>query len=198
MTPRQYISWSSLSLFERSPEQWAEVYLYGKQVPVNRGMAYGRTMADGLENGEATGDPVLDLMIAQLPKFELMDKPLEAEMPCGNRKIKILAKPDTMKEDLSAFWEYKTGQAPWSQSKVDSFGQITFYNTAMYLKTGKNDREMGLVHVQTVKGEAERIQPTGEIFTYRTKRSMSDTLKMMVRIKNAWEGMEKLTESELL
>jgi len=174
--------------------------LYHKKVPVNRGMAYGRIMAEGLEEGEATGDPLLDLMIAAIPKYGIMDKPIYAELKRsrGEEPIKLLAKPDSREEDYSGFWEYKTGQEPWSQSKVDRFGQITFYNTVMYLITGKVDRKMGLVHVKTRKDEAGRIEPTGDIFTYKTHRTMQDTLNMMVRMKKAWEGMERLSEQELL
>ena len=63
LTPRKYLSWSSMDLLERDEEKWKQVYLFGEQKRINRGMAFGTQMAEGLENGEATGDPVLDLIM---------------------------------------------------------------------------------------------------------------------------------------
>src|SRR4030042_4096635 len=107
MTPRQYLSWSAMDLFERSIERWKEVYLYDQKMKINSGMAFGSLMAAGLEYGEATGDAVLDLLIEKLPKFEIMDKAVECQLNTGRGKepIPILIKPDTMKEDMTAFKE---------------------------------------------------------------------------------------------
>jgi hypothetical protein len=169
-------------------------------MPVNRGMAFGRGMAEGLEHGEATGDPVLDLVMERIPRFEIMDKPLEAELKTGRgqRPIPLLAKPDTMRADMSAFKEYKTGQEPWSKHKVDGFGQITFYAIAMFCRTGKIPHDIELVHVETTKGEYGRIEATGTIHRYMTVRNMSQILNFMVRMKRVWEGIAKVTEEELL
>lgn len=76
ITPRQYLSFSQLAKFEMSPEKYAEEYIYGQKGRTSRNMAYGSQMADGLENGEASGDPLLDLMMARLPKFDRMDMPV--------------------------------------------------------------------------------------------------------------------------
>ena len=224
MTPRPYLSWSSMDLLERDEKKWIQVYLYGEKNMINRGMAYGKQMADGLENDEATGDTILDLVIAKLPKFEIMDKILTDEkgkeieyfdrtsgkmilvkvpvLKCGKEKIPIIVKCDTMKVDMSAFKEYKTGQEPWSKKKVDDSGQITFYATGGFLKTGKIASDIELVHIQTAKqGDGQldaRIGATGEINRHPTRRTMGQILNMMVRMKKAWERMEKLTAEELL
>ena len=80
MTPRPYLSFSQMTLFERSPELYAEQYLYGKKQRVSRNMAYGSQFAEGLEKDEFSGDPLLDMMMAKIPKFELMDKEMRAEL----------------------------------------------------------------------------------------------------------------------
>ena len=56
----------------------------------------------------------------------------------GKELIPILARPDSIKDDMAGFKEYKTGQTAWNKKKVDELGQITFYATAIWLKTGKN------------------------------------------------------------
>jgi len=214
-----------MNLFENNVESWKKIYLYGGKIPVNRGMAYGRKMADGLENDEITGDAVLDLVMEQIPKFEIMDKIVEDKngisieiknysngknevhllpvLKNGKQfEVPLLAKPDTMKKDLSAFKEYKTGQEPWTRKKVDEFGQITFYATAMFIISGKIPHDIELVHIATqkeVKGCLDsKIEATGLIYRYPTKRNTSQVLNMMVRMKRAWEGMIKVTAEEML
>lgn len=204
MTPRDYLSWSSLDLFEKSVESWKDRYLFGKKAFVNRGMAYGKAMAEGLEHDRLTGDMEMDLIMERLPKFEVMDKEFRAETKARDSKkvITMLCKPDTMKADMSAFKEYKTGQGGWSQAKVDSAGQITFYATGMYLRTGRIPSDIELVHVLTEKDpEAAlegKIRATGEIRRYRTRRDMLQILAMIARIRKAWDGIEKTCEEALL
>ena len=187
-----------MTLFEMSPEKYADQYLFGKKQRINRNMAYGSLLADGLEAGESTGDPLLDLMMARLPKFELMDKSFEADLPNGKETIKILAKPDTAQADYTAFAEYKTSVRKWTQKMVDESGQITFYATAMWLKTGKIPQDIELVDVVVGYEPDGRIQPTGDILRFPTKRTMVDMIKMTGRMKRAWTGIKALCEKELL
>lgn len=202
MTPREYLSWSSMDLLERDEKKWIEQYIYGQKNRINRGMAFGKIMADSLETSEASGDIMLDLTIERIPKFEIMDQPFTAELKVGKKIIHIHCRPDTMKSDMSAFKEYKTGQESWSQKKVDNHGQITFYTTGMFLKTGKIPQDIELVHIETekeYKGALDsKLRATGEIKRYKTVRTMSQVLNMMVRMKKAWEKIEKITEQELL
>lgn len=194
MTPQGYISWSQLTLWESSPERYKEKYLYGKKTPVNRGMAFGKKMADGLEHDELTGDMALDLMMAQIPKFEIMDQEFRAEIKNGKDTIFILAKPDTMRKDMTAFKEYKTGVARWTRKKVDECGQITFYAMAMWLESGKIPQDIELVDIATKMSLDGKIEVTGDIYRHPTKRTMADILKMMVRAKKCWAGINKLME----
>ena len=198
LTPRPYLSFSQMTLFEMSPEKYADQYLFGKKQRINRNMAYGSMLADGLEAGESTGDPLLDLMMAKIHKFELMDKPFEAKLPNGKEIINILAKPDTAKSDYTAFKEFKTSVRPWSQKMADESGQITFYATAIWLKTGKIPQDIELVDVVVGYEPDGRLQPTGDIWRFPTKRTMVDVIKMTSRMKRAWAGIKSLCEKELL
>ena len=191
-----------MDLLERSEEKWIEQYIYGKRNRINRGMAFGKVMADSLENDEASGNILLDLVIERIPKFEIRDVPFTAELKTGKKIINIHCRPDSMKKDMSAFKEYKTGQAGWTQKKVDEHGQITFYATGMYLKTGKIPHDIELVHIVTEKEDEgvpnSKLRATGEIKRYKTVRTMSQVLNMIIRMKRAWDKIEKITERELL
>lgn len=196
-TPRPYLSFSQMAMFEMSPTKYADHYIYGRKQRISRNMAYGSLLADGLEHEEATGDPVLDIMMARIPKFELMDKPLEAELKNGKEIIKILAKPDTAKADYTAFKEYKTSVRKWTQKMADDSGQISFYATAIYLKYGFIPEDIELVNVQVEYLPDGTIQPNGELIRFKTRRTMIDIIKMTARMKKAWSGIKQLCESEL-
>lgn len=187
-----------MALFEMSPEKYAQQYIYDQKPKANRNMAYGSLMANGLELDEATGDPLLDLMMSKIPKFELMDVSFEAELKDGKEVIRILAKPDTSKVDLSAFKEYKTSTRKWTQRMADESGQVTFYATAAWLKTGKIPSDIELVNVPVEYDENNALTPTGELIRLPTKRTMTDIIKMTTRMRKAWHGIKSLSEKELL
>lgn len=218
MTPRAYLSFSQMTLFERSPELYAEQYLYGKKQRISRNIRLGSDVADSLQNGEDTGDPLLDFIISRLPKFELMD--MAVEDPSGvwitfkrnNKEVRacvpvlkdkkfsipILALPDTAKSDYTAFKEYKTSVRKWTQKMVDDSGQITFYATAVWLAKKIVPEDIELVCAETAYNPDGSLSPTGEMWRYPTRRSMVDVIRMTGRMKKAWVGINKLCESELL
>lgn len=215
--PRPYISFSQMSTFEMSPDRFVEQYFEGKKQRISRNMAYGSLLAEGLENEEATGDPLLDLMMAKLPKFERMDMHIEDKkgvkieqsrhgktkmiyIPVLENKgddIPLLALPDSAKKDYTAFLEYKTSVRKWTQKMVDESGQLTFYATAIWLAKGFIPANIELVNVQVAYQEDGSLQPTGDIWRFPTKRTMVDVIKMTSRIKKAWAGIKELGEKTL-
>ncbi len=205
-----------MTMFEMSPEKYADQYLFGKKQRISRNMSYGSMFADSLESGEASGDPLLDFMASSVPKFERMDLPVESgqgtlvqnprnrEMYCvpvlPNKPegIPLLALPDSAKEDYSAFIEYKTSVREWTQKMADDSGQITFYATAMWLVTGKIPKDIELVNVPVKYASDSSLTPQGTIVRLKTERTMVDIIKMVSRIKKCWSGIIALCESELL
>lgn len=205
-----------MTLFEMNPELYIQKYIYGKSFKPNRAMGYGKMMAEGLETDEATGDMVLDMMMSRLPKFELMDKVVEMPggvevydpndkktytvpfLQNGKEKIPLLAKPDSMKTDLSAIKEYKLSGRKWTDKMVHESGQITFYATAIWLITGKIPQDMELVVVRTKKTEGGNLIASGELWRCATQRKTIDIIKMTSRIKKAWAGIQELCEKEVL
>ena len=198
ITPRPYISFSSMALFEKSPEQWANIYLRDYPQYTNKNMRYGSLMADSLEKNELSGDPALDLMIENIPKFELMDKPIEANLKNGKDIIIVLAKPDTTKADYTAFKEFKTSLKKWTQKMADDSNQITFYATTIWLKTNKIPQDIELVNVQVKYTKNGELTPTGELIRIPTTRTMVDIIKMIARIRKNWTLIQQFCEKELL
>jgi len=198
ITPRPYISWSQLSLFETSPESYKRAYMHGKRMYINPGMALGKKVATALETGDDTGDPITDLVIAQLPKLDVMEKEIRATIEVGGYKIPLLGKMDTAKNDLSEFKEYKTGTTPWDQKMADKHGQITFYCVIIQALTNRIPKRIELVHAVTKMTPQGQPQLTGEINRFLTTRGTKDILWAKIRMKKAWIGINKLFEDELI
>lgn len=207
-----------MTTWEMSPKKFVEQYLHGKKMRVSRNMAYGSKFAQGLEDEEFTGDPLLDIMIAKMPILDIQDKPIQCdngikvlfeqrggkqivEVPFvtdGKEKIPLLAVPDTAAKDYRAFKEDKTSVRKWTQKMADESGQITFYVTAIYLGYGFICEDIELINVPVAYQEDGSLQPTGELIRYKTTRNMVDIIKMTKRIKKAWKGIGELCQQELL
>jgi len=223
LRPRPYLSYSQMVEFETSPEKYVEKYIYGQRQRISRNIAYGKKLADGLEVGEATGDPLLDLVASRMPKFERMDMPVEFFAPVteynkfreivfertgdiyhipvlenSGDDIPLLAVPDTAKRDYSAFKEYKTSVVKWTQRKADESRQITFYATAMWLVTGKIPQDIELINAELQYNPDGSLSPTGNIYRFQTKRTLIDIMKLTKQIRTVWKGIKELCEKELL
>src|SRR3990167_3799267 len=132
MHPRPHLSYSQLMLWEKNPELFKEKYLEGRVLGTNRGQSLGKEIAEALENDTETGDIVKDLVLAQIPSYELRDKEIRMMLlglvTSRGRKtdedVPLLIKPDSCKADHSAFLEVKTGlQGTWNQGKVNKDDQ---------------------------------------------------------------------------
>lgn len=198
-----YLNRGQMLEIERSEEAYLKRYgIDGRPLGINRGMALGSTIANALEKDEETGNAMKDFVVAMLPKYEIRDKMFYIDMKIGKEIIPIRIQPDSLKDDMSAFYEYKTGaEKSWTQKKVDEDDQITFYATGIYIKTKKIPRcELIWAPTRKVVGEdgIERPELTGEIVRFQTIRRMSHILKMMGRMRNAWTKIGELTEREII
>ena len=198
MRPRPHLSWSSMIILEQSEETWIDIYLGDRKMPINRGRALGKEVADALESGDDTGDVVKDLVMAGIPKFDLMDHKFSVSIMVDKEEIPLLAKIDTAKKNMSAFKEYKTGATKWDQKKVDQSGQISFYTVVLHALAGKIPKDIELVWALSEKDENDRVELTGEIRRFKTIRTLADILQMKVRMRKAWRRMGELAEEALL
>lgn len=191
-------------MWERDPSGYARKYFHGEKSRTNRGQALGKRVADSLETGEETGDAVIDVVIAQMPKYEIRDKEVLVDTKIlGVGFPPMLLKMDSLKHDLTAFYEYKTyGETSvWTQNRVDKDDQMTFYFTGIYIKTGKIPKGE-LIAAPTEKRTdpdgMERPYLTGEIKRFPTTRTLSDIIRMQARISKAWKEIGDAMTAEVL
>ncbi len=197
MTPRPYLSYSQLMLFERSPDKYREIYLEGKTPFTNDGMDLGSRTADALENGEATGEADLDFVVSQLPRLEIAEHQIAAEIRVGRKIVPVIAKIDSSMADLSAILEFKTGSGKWTQGKVDRSDQLTFYAMVIWLIT-KKIPALRLIWAETVREDGGPPRFTGKTTDFTTVRHMGEILRMMERCRKAWVAIEELTNQVLI
>lgn len=166
-------------------------------------MKFGTVMATALEGDDLSGDPLLDTVMMDIPKFELRDVEMRGNLKIGKEIIPLLVKMDTSKKDLTAFKEYKTGKdgsGGWTQKKVDEDSQITFYATYCYIMTKKIPEDIELVWVITEDSPHAPgvIVCTGEIRRFKTHRTMGQIINEMADMRRVWREIGERCEKELL
>lgn len=190
MPYKNCLSWTKLNTIETSERDYIKYYIFKEKRPVNDGMEYGKKLSEALEVGGLSGDPMLDLAIAQIPMLEISEHEIQTDWETKNGKEKLvvplLAQIDTCSKAMDAFKEFKTGQKLWTSKMVHESGQITFYSTVIWLMTKKIPQDIEHVGIPTKRQPGGNLEATGEIYTIPTKREMQDILKMLVRMKKAW------------
>ncbi len=189
--PKGYISYSQMVLWENDPKRYAEIYFDGRdELRVsNSGMEYGKVIATALEHGADTGEVVADTAMFLLPKYDLADEEIVADMKTKDGWIQLLGRPDTRDSKTCAFREYKTGKGAWTQAKAQKHIQMQFYAMLIYVKFGKILREAYLDWIETVEEEGV-IKPTGRVESFKVVFTLSDILNMMARVSRVAKEIE--------
>ena len=186
-TPRNYLSWSQLSLWERSPELYRRIYLEGIKQPENQYIRLGSALADRLETGIETNDEMIEHLALFMPKYPKV----EFEIKANWEGISVLGKLDGFDKGHRIIGEYKTGKS-WSQSMVNKSDQLTFYALLVWLKYGKLPSEIRLHWAKTEIDEDGKLRINGEIKTFKTIRTLSDIILLRGRLKSCWEGIQEM------
>lgn len=196
-TPRDYISYSQLDLFERSPEEYRQRYFYGKTFS-NGATEYGRRVHEALEvgcddSGGEDEDGEFDHFRTFLPKFDHSEYEIKTEWD----GIPLYGKLDLYSE--GKIGEIKTGVdtngGRWSVAKTNKSLQLTFYAALVWLSKQALPEAITLYWLPVVEKDGKRAC-TGEIRIFQTMRTMSDIIRLKGRIVKAWEGIQKMAEEE--
>lgn len=194
--PKEYISFSQLALWQNDPERYKDLYFDNRDElrNSNRGMEYGKVVADALEKGIDTGDLLTDAGMLLLPKYDISDVEFRTEMNTKEGIVVLLAKPDSLDSVTKSFYEYKTGKTVWTQKKAQDHLQMWFYATAIYIKYKIIPRGVKLVWIQTeaqtTSSGFEVIQPTGRVLELPVTFSVGGILKTMALISKVAKEIE--------
>ena len=191
ITPREYLSWSQMNLFERSPEEYKRIYIYGEKGYKSDAIELGKEFAKRMEEQKDGENEEINGIARFFPKSPEREKEIRVDF----EGIPLLGKLDGFNKKKLIIREDKTGKK-WTQKQADKLGQITFYTILVKAKYGKMPKKIFLDWAETKRRDDGKLEFTGKIKTFETKRTMEDILIFYQRMKKDWEGIQKLCQKE--
>lgn len=187
---KRAVSWSFISSFEYSPEQWYDRYVLCLPTQQTNEMLFGSTIGKKLET-----DPTF---LPQIQRHSKMEHPFE-NIKFGN--LVLVGYADTFCDiTFKKLDEFKTGKKAWDQKRVDNHGQIDMYLLMNWIKNKIKPEEVAVrlwwMPTQD-NGDfsisfVEPIEKNIKVFT--TKRTMRDIMNFGLRIRKVYAEMEKYVE----
>lgn len=185
---KRHLSWSAISSFEYSPEQWYSKYILGIKDPENASMKFGRWFGERLAT-----DPTF---YPQIPRYPVFEKKLSVVF----NKISIIGFMDSYDPATHSFIEYKTSKTLWSTQKAQDHGQLHLYALALFIthKVRPEDLNINLVCVKTKEsGDFDiSIAEPFEMVNYSVKLTMSDLLLFGSKILRIVGEMEEFVKEK--
>lgn len=175
------MSWSAISSFNFSKEQWYKKYVLKEEQPTSIEMEAGKKIGESF----CTPNPMAPVIV-----YPEMEYKLEAKID----DILLVGYADSWHPEKKLLREYKTSRKKgyWNQQSVNLHGQLTMYAMMLFLseKIRPEDITIHLDHipVHIIDGKVEVVQPV-IINTFETKRTMVDILKFMNYIKETRQNM---------
>ena len=188
-TPRDHLSWSQMFLFENDEDAWVRKYIYGEEI-VTPQMEFGKRIAEGLEESE-TSDAQIEYLRTFLPEYPYA----EYELKVNYKGIPLIGKLDKCDPARGRIGEIKTGRQPWTQTRVDRHGQLTWYAWMLFLTTRKLPAEIALFWAPTGRDAKGGFHLSGEIRTFYTERGLIEFAQIAERAQEAWAGIIKITKT---
>lgn len=179
------LSWSQISCWEYSPDEWYRRYILNEKSPENPAMIFGKLFAHSCE------------IRKPLAPVELY-KEVEYPMKVVFNDIPLIGYADTY-EPHSKLGEHKTGKA-WDQKKVDGHRQFDMYLFMLYIthKVPPEEIECILNWVPTVETgdfKINFVKPI-KVHSFKTKRTMPDLLRFGQRINTDVKLMQEYVNSK--
>lgn len=194
ISPRLYLSWSQIQLFERSPELYAKKYLSGEEEPASEATRLGKRLATALELQRVTGDHALDHLLGLFPSYPQREFKIEADL--AGIEVPLYGILDGFDEERLRIGEYKSGRL-WDQKLVDESGQLKMYELMVWLKYKTMPSEVMLHWARTQYNADGVLEFTGEITSFRTEVTLDDLKIFTSRVREAWNGIKELSQKHI-
>lgn len=175
------LSWSAISSFEWSKEQWYDTYILGIRQE-SKEMSFGNYVDKKLQE-----DP---LFLPEVDRYPVM----QHRMSVVFNKVPLIGYADGY-DPGKIIADYKTGKKAWNQKRADETGQLTCYAFLTYLieKIPPSELTLRIVWLPTAEhGDFSigfRDSPVVP-YVFETKRTMLDILQFGQRISRRLKEME--------
>lgn len=197
LSPRGYLSYTQIDMFERSPERYIRQYILGEKEFVNNRMDFGSRVAYAEETGEQSDDEMINMLVALLPKYPIHEHEIRVAMQTDHGEITLLGKLDKFDDKTLAFRDTKTGTKKWTQNRADRHSQLDHYATMIWLKHGKMPHAIHLDWAETEIQEDGSVCLTGGIQTFEVKKTLADILKYMARASKVAREIDAVYRREI-
>ena len=179
------VSWSQLSSWAYSKEQWANKYIFDKPEPANQAMLFGNVVGDTL------GLP--HSMVPKLNPQLIGEKEFKLRVKMGKRIL--IGFCDHFCPKKLVLNENKTSQKAnrWTQKEVDNHGQLTMYALMLYLDYGIRPEavKMFLNFIPVIEGQDFQLRvDTENVKTFATSRTLKQCLMFGAEINKTLKEME--------
>jgi len=185
-----HFSASQLKLFKESPEKYLRRYLYEEKIMpafVKEYANFGKQIHSQIEHGE------LDYLFCDLNwEYDLQELKIEKEMD----GVPLLGYIDATNTKKKIVADYKTATKEWSQFKVDTDDQLTFYCVLCELHFGWTPKELIIYRIETVKNGG-KLEITGRVDEIRTHRTDKQIKLLREEICKVWGDIQELVRKEI-
>lgn len=196
LNPRGYLSWTQVDMWERSPERYVRQYIHGAAGFENSGMTFGKGMSEALENGTDGSDPLMEAVVALLPRYAKPEHEIVADLKTPQGVVVLLGKLDTFDPRPIRFREYKSGRVPWTQARANRHRQLLHYASLIYLKHGQIPTEAWLDWVETEEVDGE-VRFTGTIKSFKVEIGMRDVLEYLADVSRVAREIDEAYRREI-
>lgn len=180
------LSWSAISSFQYSPEQWYKKYILNEKQEENLAMAFGKSFAKSIEDGK----PLVPVEV-----YSKVEYPLKVVF----NGIPLIGFIDTFDLEKKKMREYKTARTVWTKKKAQDHGQLKMYALCLYIqhKVKPEDLTIHLDCIQTEENgnfEVNFTQPH-KIHSHQVFLTMADILNFGLLINKTVEEMRQYVEN---
>jgi len=211
-SPRGYLSFSQLSLWEKDPNLYYQVYVDGIDQFRTKYLELGKRMATALENGfDEEHDPLFDMVAVFMPSYPHKEFQIPRLVGSGEKSgckcqkclargiekpiifegVPLYGKLDGFDDKTLTIGEVKTGKK-WTQGMVDQSVQLTFYALLVWLKYKRFPKNIFLHWAKTEEDVEGNLKLVGDIKTFRTERTLKDFILLSKRIKITWAAINEM------
>ncbi len=204
---RDYISWSALSLWNKSKPLYRQRYYENIEGASTPEMIEGKRIAKMIEERHED--------FAHIPQYSSPEHKIELEL----EGVKVLAYLDSFDPETCSILEFKSshvtskGEPPWTNLKVLKHKQLDMYSFLVKEKYGKVNNEVQLIWLETdikddiveYKGhkfsKGRKVKLTGKVkifkrkvFEYQRQRMKDEILKAVKEINEDYQNYQKTHE----
>lgn len=193
------LSWSQISCWEYSKEDWYNRYILNEKTKESPEMLFGKSLATSIENGK----PIAPVTIIH-PEKIVKGENVEHAFKVMFNGIPLIGFADTFDhKTFKQLGEFKSGKKAWDQKRVDGHGQLDMYLLANYItnKVQPSDVDCFLEWIPTEETGDFKIQFTTTpptVVHFKTKRTMVDILNFGARINATVEAMQRYVDERQL